>query len=142
MVEIDVFIVWGSPASGKTTHVKNHMENGDMVIDLDLIKQSISMKEKTGADDNLLSVALSVREHIYDLISKRDVNCDNVWIVSGLPYKEEREALENRVKATKLIHIQATQQQCNDRALGDSERKDKERQLELIEKWFKQYHYE
>jgi len=142
MVEIDVFIVWGSPASGKTTYVKNHMENGDMVIDLDLIKQSISMREKTGADDNLLSVALSIREHIYDLISKRDVNCNNVWVVSGLPRKEERDKLEYRLKATKLIPIQATQQQCNDRALGDNERKDKAVQLELIDKWFKLYHYE
>jgi len=63
LVPVDVYIVWGSPASGKTTYVKKHMEGGDLVVDLDLIKQSISMKEKTTAGDNLLNVALSVREH-------------------------------------------------------------------------------
>jgi len=141
-VKVDVYIVWGSPASGKTTYVKNHMEVGDLVVDLDLIKQSLSTREKTGADDNLLSVALSVREHLYDLIRIRDVNSNNIWVIAGLPYKEDREELKYKLDATDLIHIEATQKECNERALGDGDRKDKDRQFELIDKWFDQFHYE
>lgn len=142
LVPVDVYIVWGSPASGKTTYVKKHMEDGDLVVDLDLIKQSISMKEKTTAGDDLLNVALSVREHLYDLISERDIGCKNVWVVAGLPQKEERDKLSGRIKATEFIYIEATQKECIDRAMNDSERKNKEMQKNIIEKWFKQFHYE
>ncbi len=142
LLPMGVNIVWGSPASGKTTYVKKHMEEGDMVVDLDLIKQSISLKTKTECNDNLLSTAIMIREMLYDLIRKREVDCNNVWVVAGLPKQEERDALETHVRATQIIFIEATQEECIARAMNDNERKDKAKQLEVIEKWFKQFYYE
>ena len=43
IIKSKITLVWGSPASGKTTYVKNNMKLGDMIIDLDYIKQSISI---------------------------------------------------------------------------------------------------
>ena len=140
MVPIDVYIVWGSPASGKTTYVKNHMEDGDLVIDLDLIKQSLSMKEKTATGDNLLPIALKVRELLYDIIRARDLNCNSVWVIGGLPDADERIALANRLNTDKLIYIEATMEQCIERAMNDDERKDKDIQIRIIEKWFKRFY--
>lgn len=139
MVPIDVYIVWGSPASGKTTYVRKNMKNGDLVVDLDLIKQSLSLEGKTKAPDNLVNIALNVREHIYKLIETRKINSNDVWVVAGLPNAEERKNLKKRLNA-KLIFIEATKQQCIDRAMNDSERQDKEKQIKIINKWFNIYY--
>lgn len=133
-----VYIVWGSPASGKSTYVRNHMDEGDLVIDLDLIKQSLSMSDKTNAKDNLLITALSVREHLYKLVESNEVICNNVWVVSGLPAKESRNRLKQRLGA-ELIYIKATKEQCYERALNDDERTNKELQKRIIDKWFETY---
>ena len=142
MVPIEVTIVWGSPASGKTTYVRKQMEQGDLVVDLDLIKQSISMANKTDAGDNLLEVAMKLRDHLYDQIRNREVEGGNVWVIAGLPKKEEREKLRCYLKADKLIHIQATYDECISRANGDKERLDKEKQKRIIDKWFDQFYEE
>lgn len=142
LIPIDVYIVWGCPGSGKTTYVKKHMEDGDLVIDLDYIKQSISLSNKTECKDNLLDIALNIRDYLYELVSKRNVDANNIWVVAGVPTQEEREQLTNKVNATKLIYIEATEQQCIDRILNDTERIDKDIQIKIIDKWFKQYNYE
>ena len=142
MVPIDVIIVWGSPASGKTTYVKDNMEDGDLVIDLDYIKQSISLSAKTECNDNLLDIAIGIRELLYDRVADREVDADNVWIVAGLPTAEERELLSVRVKATKLIHIDTDEKECIRRAMADKDRMDKDMQARIIEKWFRQFNYE
>lgn len=139
-MDTEVVIVWGCPGSGKTTYVKKHMKPGDMVVDLDYIKQSISMTGKTEARDNYLNVALSIREHLYELIEYRElINSPTVWIVAGLPNKDDREYLFNRLLADRMIHIKATKRECIQRAMNDKERKDKEIQLMIIDKWFRQY---
>lgn len=141
VVPQNVYIVWGSPASGKTTYVREHMQLGDLVVDLDLIKQAISMTDKTNASDNLLPIALTLRDTLYLLIQRREIQCDNVWIIAGLPRREQRDALKVRLDA-KLVFVQATKEECIERALKDEERTDKDKQLFIIEKLFKQYHYE
>lgn len=133
-----VYIVYGSPASGKTTYVKKHKEYGDLVVDLDLIKQSISMESKTNAPDNLLDIAIDIRECIYKKIENRLFDCKNVWVIGGLPNKKERELLAERLKA-ELIYISADIYECIERANADIERVDKRLQQQIIEKWFSMY---
>jgi len=48
---IKVYIVYGSPASGKTTYVRDHMSDGDMVVDLDMIGQALSWGRNPGTLD-------------------------------------------------------------------------------------------
>jgi len=141
IVPVDVYIVWGAPASGKSTYAKEHMKPGDLIVDLDLIKQSISLQEKTETDDALLPVALSIRDHIYELIERRDIECD-CWVVAGLPNKDERERLARKLKTDKLIFIDATHDICIQQAMNDRSRKDKGKQRKIIDKWFKQYYCE
>ena len=40
-----IYIVWGSPMSGKSTYVKQVMQYGDMVVDLDIIWYAISYQD-------------------------------------------------------------------------------------------------
>lgn len=138
LMQTEVFIVWGSPASGKTTYVKNNMQPGDLIVDLDLIKQAISMCNKTSAPDNLFNIAKGIIEYIYTLVENRNTNCDNVWVIAGLPRKKERLDLADRLKA-KLIHVDTSKNDCINRAYKDSERLDKNMQIRIINKWFEQY---
>lgn len=133
-----VYIIYGSPAAGKTSYVKQHMKTGDIVVDLDLIKQSISMCDKLNTPDNLLDAAISVRECLYSLIANRKIDCKNAWVIASLPKKSERLELAERLRA-ELIFIEANYHKCIDRAKADNERTDKNKALYVIDKWFENY---
>ena len=134
------YIVWGSPGAGKTTYVKQHKQPGDMIIDLDLIKQAISMEDKTEAPDNLLLTALSIREHIYRLITEQKIDAKNIWIIGALPKRDERNQLAKRLKA-ELIYINSNIQTCIEHVMNDNERKNKTFQREIIIKFFEVLEY-
>jgi hypothetical protein len=120
---IDVFrvvIVWGSPASGKTTYVRENMIPGDLVVDLDYLKQAISLQPKTSPLPNLMDVSLSIRSHIYDLISKREsIKAETVWVVAGLPKLKDREYLFSKLRANEIIRIDTSKEYCIKRAMED-----------------------
>ena len=133
-----VIIVYGSAASGKTTYVKKHMADGDLVIDLDLILQAIGMTDKSHISRNLLNIAFDVRELLYTLVEQRKVDCKTVWIVATLPKKKTREELSKRLGA-ELVFISATYEQCIERAKNDPNRTDMTEQKQIISNFFENY---
>ena len=130
-----VYIVYGCPGSGKNYYVNEHMSVGDMVVDLDLLSYAIGLQPKAETPSKLIDTALSMREHLYGLIATRSIKCENVWIVAGLPKKKEREQLKSRVRADELIFIDVSKDECIKRVMNDGERKDKAKQVRIIEKW-------
>ena len=144
IVKSDVYLVWGSPGSGKTTYVKEHMKHGDMVIDLDLIKQSLGMCDIKDASDSLLNTALKVQELLYKLVEDREFEASNVWIVSSMPdgHKRNRLIKQLDIDEDNVIFIKATEEQCIERAMNDDERKDKDLQERIIRRWFKVFYGE
>ena len=135
MQKSNVIIVCGPPASGKTTFVKEHMKVGDCVIDLDLIKSALSMRGKTQTTDNLLPTVLKIRDFLYAEIAANNIECETVWVISGLPRERDRVELKKRLNAD-LVFLDVPQDVCIDRAMLDGERKDKARQIEMIKKYF------
>ncbi|MBR1701933.1 MAG: hypothetical protein IJ716_08255 [Lachnospiraceae bacterium] len=135
---MNVFIVYGAPASGKTTYVKKHKKTNDLIVDFDLIKQSITMNDKTEDVGCLFDIAEHIRQYLYQIIENRMVKCENAWIIGLFPKAADRNEIAKRLRA-KLIYIKASEQQCIARAMHDDERKDKELQLRIIEKWFVSY---
>lgn len=133
-----VYIVYGSPASGKTSYVRKHRREGDLVVDLDLIKQAISMQGGKDAPDNLLEVALAMREAAYGMIESRVADCRTSWVVASLPERAERLALAERLGA-ELVYIDATYGECIKRAMADPERRDVVGQLYLIDRWWERF---
>jgi len=83
-----------------------------------------------------------MREHLYELIAKRRIKCQSVWIVAGLPKIYEREQLKSRVKADDLIFINVSKDECIKRITNDDERVDKNKQLLIIDKWFREFDIE
>lgn len=135
-----VVIVWGSPASGKTTYVNNHMVQGDMIVDLDNIKQAISLHGKADSLSNLLGVALDIRSHIYDLIDNRQViQAKTVWVIEGLPKQTDRNFIKGKLRPNEMIQIKSCEEECINNAMNDDVRTDKNIQVNIIHKYFKDY---
>jgi len=135
-----VVLVWGPPASGKTTYVREHMRDGDMVVDLDRIKEAISMRHRSEVSDELLPVALSIREHIYGLIERREIPLGTtVWVIAGLADMAERDEVIRRLKPDRMVQMETPKDECIRRALADPERPDKARQVQIILRWFEKF---
>ena len=133
-----VIVVWGAPGSGKTTYVRQHIQPGDVVIDLDLIGRALSMADKTDVPRNVESIALDIRDYLYTRIAQRGLDAKRVWVVAGLPKREQRQEVADLLKA-ELIFIGSSFTECYQHILHDDERNDKALQLAIIEKWFKDY---
>ena len=135
-----VAIVWGPPGCGKSTYIRQHMDPTDLVVDLDLIRQALTMGRREGEANNLVALTIAVREGLYKLIEARDerVDCKTVWIAATLPRRGEREELARRLGA-ELVFVGQPFEACLEQALADPERRDKLLQRELIERWFEQY---
>lgn len=134
-VQCKTYIVYGAPASGKTTYVRDNKKEGDLVVDLDLIMQAISMEDKARIANNLLDIAIGIRDYIYKRIEEKTVDSKNMWVIGLLPNKKEREELANRLNA-EVIYMYSTIDECLERIKHDNERVDKELHKELIENWF------
>ena len=109
-----VFIVYGSPLSGKTTYVRESMEEGDLVVDLDAIRSAISFAPLYRTPSLLNKTAFAVRDFLFDQIRIRAGDWTTAWVISGLPRKDERERLAARLGAS-LILVEATAEECHTR---------------------------
>lgn len=135
-----VTLVWGPPASGKTTYVKRHMADGDLVVDLDAIKEAIGFRDRNTFDERLMPVVWDVRDYLYELIANDKLPVGvNVWVIAGVPKRNERYRLTRKLGVTDSVFLDVSQDECMRRALIDRERTDKELQLKIIRKWFAQY---
>lgn len=138
LVQMKVYVVHGSPASGKTSYVREHMSPGDLVVDLDYIKSAISFMNAIETPDNLLPVAIGIRDYLYDLIEERAVDCCNIWVIGCLPERAERRELIERLDAEE-VHCSADYHECIARASIDDEHRSVTLRRALIDKYFERF---
>ena len=126
-----VYLIYGSPCSGKSTYIKEHMKRGDLVCDVDLIYQAISEQNPHDADLYAHEVALQLKNELLDIIRKRDGGWGNAYVVSIANTKEKLKTEKERIKADECIFIDTPYETCMERA--------KERPFYfqwLIQEWF------
>lgn len=112
--EQKVFLIWGSPLSGKTTYVKNHMLKGDLVLDVDNIWECISLQPRYVHPDSLLKNMFAIREIILDNIKVRKGDWLNAWVIGGFADKYTRDKTIQDLGA-EPIYIDATKEECIER---------------------------
>lgn len=132
-----VFIIYGSPFSGKTTYVKENMEEGDLVVDLDAIYTAISLQPLYHHSDLLQKTAFGIRDYLYDHIRIRAGSWRTAWVIAGLPRKDERERLAARLGGS-LVLVESTEQECIKRCVDADDGRGYLWE-EYIHKWFKDY---
>lgn len=132
---MEVIIVCGAPASGKTTYVKNNMSLGDFVVDIDAIRAAVSFSQTKQPIENLTPAIFDIRDYIYALIEQSRITAPRCWVMAGLPKKADRDALAKRLRA-RIVFLDVSEDECVRRAMADSERKDKDFQIKIITEYF------
>lgn len=133
-----VTIVCGAPGSGKTTYAKSQMQEGDLIVDHDLLYQALSGLEYYNKPIELFPYVWAAWDTVIEeLISRQDIY--RAWVVACLPNGDDRETLAYRLNA-KVILIESLEFACINRIEKDSRRNKQARYWEkIIHKWFKDY---
>lgn len=133
----EVFIVYGSPLSGKSTYVRENMEPGDLVVDLDAIRACIGCLPTYAPAPSLQKTAFAVRDFLYDQIRVRAGDWRTAWVIAGLPRKNERERLAARLGAS-LILVESTAEECHKRLFECDDGRYPE-WSQYIDQWFSDF---
>lgn len=132
----EIYIVYGSPLSGKTTYVKENMSEGDLLIDMDNIWECISGQKRYIKPPRLNAIAFMIRDNLIDAVKHRLGQWNCCYIIGGYPLISERERLSKELGA-RLIYIDSTKEECLSR-LENSDR-DKSEWTEYINTWWSRY---
>lgn len=97
-----VTVVTGPPAAGKTTHVRQHMQPGDVIIDFDHLANALSGQDVENHDHaaHIASIAKAARQAAIDTAIKQDCT---VWLIHAIPGEKKR--AEYRRRGAKVITI-------------------------------------
>lgn len=116
----NVYIVWGSPLSGKTTAVREMMQYGDIVLDLDSLWQAVTFQPIYTKPNNCRFNVFAIRDALLDQIKTRYGQWYDAYIIGGYPEQYERERLAQALGA-ELIYCESTKEECM-RRLASSEK--------------------
>lgn len=128
-----VYLIYGSPCSGKSTYIKAHFKTGDIVCDVDRIYSALCFNEEHQTELYAQEVASKLNDTLLDIIRDREGHWKNAYVVSLANTKEKLNRAIERINADEAIYIDTPFEVCVERA--------KERPFYfpwLIEEWFKE----
>lgn len=139
-----VYIVYGSPCSGKTTWVHDVASEDDLVIDMDSIWQMISTNARYNKPASLKAVAFEIRDKMYDIVKYRSGKWHNAYVVTGGALKGDRDRLMARIGADECILIDTDYNECIRRLTKRSDMNEdmKEEWHQYIDDWFSKFQAE
>lgn len=132
-----VYLVYGSPLSGKSTWTASVAEPGDLVVDLDSIWQCVSGQERYIKPERLKTVVFAVRDTLLEAVQYRRGKWMNAYIIGGYPFAAERERLLDRLGARE-IYMDSSREECMNRLMECTDRDHAEWET-YIDAWWKQY---
>ncbi len=113
-IERKVYLVTGASCSGKTTWVRERIQEGDIVLDIDDIWQTISGQPRYSKPNKLKPIVFALRNEIKDQIAKGNGTWRNAFIIESLPVATDRKREAERYKAhnVEVITMEATREEC------------------------------
>lgn len=134
-----VFIVYGSPCSGKNAYVNQVYKYNDVVIDIDKIWKCLTNENIYIKPTSISPLVFSVYNNLIDDIKVRKGNWNNCYLIGGFANKAKRERLRKELNAN-LIYIKSTKEECLKRLKNDEERSGVVQQWKkYIEEWWEEY---
>lgn len=135
-----VYVIYGPPCSGKTSYVIEHMEEGDIVVDMDSLYQAVTLLPRYNKPDNLKYNIFAIRNSIIDNIKTRYGGFRTAWVIGGYPRKVERERLIASLGATPIL-LKVSKEECYERLkqCNDYRSEHIEEWEQYITDWFDNY---
>lgn len=134
-----VYLVYGPPLSGKNTFVKQSMERGDLIVDMDLLYGSVSLLPVYDKPNTLLPIVLGMRNQLIDYIRTRYGKWNNAWVIGGYADKFQRDKLIQDLGA-ESIYCSLSKDECLVRLEAEESLKHRKSEwMGYIDKWFEQY---
>lgn len=127
----EVFLVYGSPCSGKTTFIKNNAEYDDLILDIDRIWESICFSDRLNKPKRLKANVFGIRDTLIDMIRTRRGMWRTAYVIGGYPLRTERDRLCLLLNA-QPIFIDESKEICLQRAPTKEWRG-------FVEDWFDNY---
>lgn len=102
-----IYVVHGSPCSGRSDYAIRSAGKDDIVIDIDRIYDSLN-----GSRFSTKTNALDVYNLLIDNIKVRRGTWRTAWIVRSLPYRADRERISKILGGCEFIHIDSDKDEC------------------------------
>lgn len=134
------YIVCGPPGSGKTTYVRERINPGDIVVDIDAMFQAFTFLPVYQKPTNLLSFIFDVQRNAIEKIALNDDNMiNNAWIIIAGARSVDREYLRAKLDA-KIVMLDVPADECLRRVYADESRRGKGIAWgKLIKDWWDHY---
>jgi predicted kinase len=140
-IERKVYIITGAPCSGKTSFVKEHMREGDIVLDIDDIWQTISGQPRYIKPNALKPIVFNTRLILKEQIAKGSGSWRNAYIIESLPLATDRKREAEKYKAhnVEIITMEASREECLNRLYTMPNGRDIKAYEEYINNYFDDY---
>lgn len=128
------YLVTGAPGSGKSTYVKEHHGENDVIFDWDNLFVAITgMKSHSEGTEGQRHVVNRLR---FDLIRAADNadGLDSLWMIAAKPSDTLRDALGDYEE----IHLDVSEDEAKERVDADNTREDKDAEHNKIAKYFEE----
>lgn len=109
-----IHIILGPPCSGKSTYVREHRAESDVVIDFDKMAQALGSEQKHMAPEDIRAVTFKARDAAISEAIKR--KCE-AWIIHTKPTTEQRDMYENA--GAEFIEMDTDLETCLERCRMD-----------------------
>jgi hypothetical protein len=133
-----IYLVYGSPLSGKSTFVKDSMSEGDLIIDVDSIWECVSGCSRYTKPNRLKQNVFAVRDALLDMVKVRRGNWLNAYIIGGYPLISERERLIKSMSA-RPIFIDTSKEECIRRLQECNDGRNIDEWEKFIFDWWEKY---
>lgn len=134
----NIYLICGPPGSGKTRYVKEHMREGDLILDLDWIGMALSGREYYNRPANLFPYyKVTFYAVLQKLMSDRETY--NAWIIRGMADSVRRQEFKKLYNA-KVIVLAISPSDCIKNIMQDDRRQENVNLWEgIIRQWWHDY---
>lgn len=126
-----VYLVYGSPCSGKTTWVHSVANDDDLILDIDSLWECICVSDKYHKPARLKNNVFGLRDCLLDQIRTRTGLWRNAYVIGSYPLSSDRDRLCNLLGAEQIF-INEDKEICLSRAVNDEWK-------EFVENWFEDF---